>query len=204
MGFLDSLLGRTKVKPVAAPDRLFALTTAYVDARDRARITTRGAAAIVFQPLDTADFDQIVTEMEELVRGTGEETGTTLTVATTTFGYRWMILHDPDVEDLVVGVNAVSDALAVGGYGDRMLAAVFAFKDARDSQLYLIYNYKRGTWYPFVPAAGEQAARRRARAAAQGPASAPSCPSSPSSSAGCRCGVSRSDDRDPREGPQHP
>ena len=41
---------------------------------------------------------------------------------TDSFGYRWMILHDPDVEDLVVGVNAVSDALAVGGYGDRVLA----------------------------------------------------------------------------------
>ena len=30
MGFLDSLLGRTKAKPIAAQDRLFALTTAYI------------------------------------------------------------------------------------------------------------------------------------------------------------------------------
>ena len=46
------------------------------------------------------------------------------------FGYRWMIVRDPDIEDLAVGVNAVSDALAVGGYNDRVLAAVFAFEDA--------------------------------------------------------------------------
>jgi hypothetical protein len=157
MGFLDTLLGRTKAKPVATQDRLFALTTAYITLETGHNITTRGQAAILFQPVETADFDNIVSEMEELVRGTGEETGTKLTVETDSYGYRWMILADPDVEDLVVGINAVSDALAVGGYGDRVLAAVFAFRDARDRKLYLIYNYKRGTWYPFVPAGGEQA-----------------------------------------------
>jgi hypothetical protein len=157
VGFLDTLLGRTKAKPVAAQDRLFALTTAYVTLEAGHAITTRGRAAIVFQPVETADFDAIVAEMEEVVRGTGEETGTTLDVQSDSYGYRWMILRDPDVEDQVVGVNAVSDALAVGGYGDRVLAAVFAFGDAKDRSLYLIYNYKRGTWYPFVPAGGEQA-----------------------------------------------
>jgi hypothetical protein len=157
MGFLDTLLGRTKAKAPAAEDRLFALTTAYITLETGHNIVTRGQAAIVFQPVATADFDGIVSEMEQIVRGTGEETGTTLAVEEDTYGYRWMILRDPDVEDLVVGINAVSDALAVGGYGDRTLAAVFAFKDARDRSLYLIYNYKRGTWYPFVPAGGEQA-----------------------------------------------
>jgi hypothetical protein len=157
MGFLDSLLGRTKAKPPAAEDRLFALTTAYITLETGHNITTRGKSAIVFQPVATADFEGIVSEMEEIVRGTGEETGTKLTVQEDSYGYRWMILTDPDVEDLVVGINAVSDALAVGGYGDRVLAAVFAFKDSRDRALYLIYNYKRGKWYPFVPASGEQA-----------------------------------------------
>jgi hypothetical protein len=157
MGFLDTLLGRTKAKPVAAQDRLFALTTAYVTLETGHNITTQGKAAILFQPVDTADFDGIAKEMEELVRGTGAETGTTLSVETDSYGYRWMILSDPDVEDLVVGINAVSDALAVGGYGDRTLAAVFSFKDARGRQLYLIYNPKRGHWYPFVPAGNEQA-----------------------------------------------
>jgi hypothetical protein len=157
VGFLDTLLGRTKAKPPAAEDRLFALTTAYVTLQTAHDITTRGRAAIVFQPVQTADFDQIVSETEEIVRGTGEETGTKLDVQEDSYGYRWMILRDPDVEDVVVGVNAVSDALQLGGYGDRVLAAVFAFRDGRDTSLYLIYNYKRGRWYPFVPSAGEQA-----------------------------------------------
>ena len=67
-----------------------------------------------------------------------------------------MILHDDDVEDLAVGINAVSDALAIGGYGNRVLAAVFAFQQADGRAVYFIYNYKRGTWYPFVPSPGNQ------------------------------------------------
>lgn len=155
MGFLDGLLGRKKMAG-PAPDRLFALTTAYVTLETGHQITTSGKAAIVFQPIDNADFDQISSEMEELVRGTGEETGTTLTTIEDSFGYRWMVFSDPDVEDLVVGVNAVNDALQVGGYGDRVLCAVFAFKDGRDRALHLIYNVKRGAWYPFVPSGENQ------------------------------------------------
>ena len=79
-----------------------------------------------------------------------------------------MILRDSDFDDLVVGVNAVSGALEGGGYGERILCAVFAFEDAAGRPLYWIYNYKRGAFYPFVPAGGRAAARQRARAAAQG------------------------------------
>jgi PspAB-like protein len=155
MGFLDALLGKRKLKG-PAPDRLFAISTAYVGLDAQQGIKTRGVAGIVFQPLATGDFRQIVDDMQEVLAGTGSETGSSVETEDDEFGYRWMILRDPDIEDLAVGINAVSDALAVGGYGDRTLAAVFAFKDARDRQLYLIYNYKRGTWYPFVPAGGEQ------------------------------------------------
>jgi hypothetical protein len=155
MGLFDALLGRSKVKG-PAPDRLFAITTAAITLETAHGIKTRGAAAIVFQPLATGDFAQIVKEMEEVVRGTGEETGTTLTTTDDSYGYRWMVLHDDDIEDLAVGINAVSDALQVGGYGNRVLCAVFAFEDSEGRPVYFIYNYKRGTWYPFVPAGGAQ------------------------------------------------
>ena len=31
-----------------------------------------------------------------------------------------------------------------------------AFEDADGKPMYLIYNYKRGSWYPFVPAPGDK------------------------------------------------
>ncbi|MFL5868642.1 MAG: PspA-associated protein PspAB, partial [Thermoleophilaceae bacterium] len=58
-------------------------------------------------------------------------------------------------EDLVVSLNTVSTQLQSGGYGDRLLACVFAFEE-NGKPIYLIYNFKRGGFYPFVPASGEQ------------------------------------------------
>lgn len=159
MGFLDALLGKRKVAAPAATDRLFALTTAYVDLETAQGVKTRGAAGIVFQQLATADFTAMLADTEELLRGTGAETGSTVSTEDDQYGYKWVIVRDDDMDDLVVGVNTVADSLSIGGYGDRILAAVFSFTETTahpPRPLYLIYSYKRGTWYPFVPAAGEQ------------------------------------------------
>ena len=153
MGFLDVLTGKRKLaKP--APDRLFAVSTAYVTMETGLGITTRGAAAIVFQPLATADFDAIVRDMEEVVKATATDSGTTVTSSDDSYGFRWLVLRGNDFDDLVVGINAVSSALEGGGYGERVLCAVFAFEDSRQRPVYWIYNYKRGTFYPFAPAPG--------------------------------------------------
>jgi hypothetical protein len=154
VGFLDILRGKRELKQ-PAPDRLFAMSTANVKLDLELGIHTTGKAAIVFQPLATADFDAIVKDMEEVVRGTGTDTGTTIDSTDDEHGYRWMVLSDPDFEDLVVGVNGVSTAIQAGGYGDRVLAAVFPFRDDARKPVYWIYNYKRGAFYPFAPAPGE-------------------------------------------------
>jgi hypothetical protein len=155
MGLFDILRGKRELKQPAA-DRLFAMSTAYVKLELELNLHSTGKAAIVFQPLATADFETIVKDMEEVVRSTGEESGTKVTSTDDEFGYRWMILEDPEMEDLVVGVNAVSTAIQGGGSGDRVLCAVFALRDERDRPVYWIYNYKRGSFYPFVPAGGPQ------------------------------------------------
>ncbi|HEY4825764.1 MAG TPA: hypothetical protein VIH85_03315 [Solirubrobacteraceae bacterium] len=158
MGFLDVLTGKRKLaKP--APDRLFAISTAYVTMETGLGTSTRGTAAIVFQPLATADFDAIVRDMEEVVKATATDSGsgTTVTSSDDRYGFRWLVLRGSDFDDLVVGINAVSTALEAGGYGERLLCAVFAFEDSHKRPLYWIYNYKRGMFYPFAPAGtGEQ------------------------------------------------
>jgi hypothetical protein len=156
MGLFDVLTGRRKLKQPAPTDRVFAMSTAAVTLELELGLKTTGQAGIVFQPLATADFEGIVRDMEEVVRGTGEETGTTVSTEDDSFGYRWLVLSDPDMEDLVVGINAVSTALEAGGYGERILCAVFAFKDESGRRVYWIYNYKRGAFYPFVPSGGAQ------------------------------------------------
>ena len=169
MGLLDILTGRRQVKG-PAPDRLFAISTAYVSLQSEHGIDPAGSAAIVFQALATSEFEATLREMEEVVKATGSESGTTVSTQDDSYGYRWMILRNPEdkpsVEDLAVGINAVSGSIEAAGHGDRLLCAVFAFTRAAAAsgaggssegrRIYFIYNYKRGYWYPFVPAPGDE------------------------------------------------
>ena len=81
-----------------------------------------------------------------------------------------MIVRDPDVEDLAVGINAVSDQLAIDGYADRLLCAVFAFQDAarRADLLHLQLQARHLVPVRARRRRGGAGARDRARAAAAG------------------------------------
>ena len=154
MGLRDILTGRHQVKG-PAPDRLFAISTAYVTLESEHQIEPAGSAAIVFQALATSEFESTLRDMEEVVKATGGDSGTSVSTEDDSYGYRWMILRNPaqapSVEDLAVGINAVSSSIETAGHGERLLCAVFAFDDAQKRRIYFIYNYKRGFWYPFVP-----------------------------------------------------
>jgi hypothetical protein len=154
VGLRDILTGRHEVKG-PAPDRLFAIATAYVTLQAEHQIEPSGAAAIVFQALATSEFESTLRDMEEVVKATGGDSGTSVSTEDDSYGYRWMVLRNrpdaPSVEDLAVGINAVSSSIETAGHGERLLCAVFAFEDAQKRRVYFIYNYKRGFWYPFVP-----------------------------------------------------
>lgn len=164
MGLRDILTGRHEVKG-PAPDRLFAISTAYVTLQTEHQIEPAGAAAIVFQALATSEFEATLKEMEEVVKAAGGESGTSVTTEDDSYGYRWMTLrspqHAPSVEDLAVGINAVSGSIETAGHGERLLCAVFAFLDAQQRRIYFIYNYKRGFWYPFVPTGDSERSTER-------------------------------------------
>jgi hypothetical protein len=164
VGLRDILTGRHQVQG-PAPDKLFAIATAYVALQTEHEIEPTGKAAIVFQPLATSEFEATMREMEDVVKATGGESGTAVSSQDDSYGYRWMIVGNSGqsgVEDLAVAINAVSDSIEGAGHGERLLCAVFAFAAGAGSAaaasrpVYFIYNYKRGFWYPFVPAPGSE------------------------------------------------
>jgi hypothetical protein len=65
----------------------------------------------------------------------------------------WVILDSQKVEDLIAGINSVSDTVVEKGFREELLAAVFEFRNERapGAMQYLIYTYKRNKFYPFVP-----------------------------------------------------
>jgi dTDP-4-dehydrorhamnose reductase len=56
VGFLDGLLGTGRKLKGAAPDRLFAMTTANVTMETGLGLKSKQCAGVVFQPIATADF----------------------------------------------------------------------------------------------------------------------------------------------------
>lgn len=93
--------------------------------------------------------------------GTGAGPVGMLTQAEDSFGYRWLLLDDTDVEDLVNRVHLVNSSLAENGWGPQLLCSVFGVvpgegADASARPFYLVYLFKRGTFYPFAPTGKEQ------------------------------------------------
>ncbi len=123
VGFLDALLGGRQEAEGPAPDRLFAMTTAYMTLETGLDITSAGAAGIVFQPLATADFEQILKDAEELLHGTAAgHRAPRSSRPTTSSATAGSSCATPTSTTSSSSLNTISTELQAGGYGDRLLA----------------------------------------------------------------------------------
>lgn len=147
MGFLDTLLGKSKL-PKAKTDKLFAMSTAYVTLSTNLGLTSAGAG-ICFKPLDASKFMTAEMEIRELLQQSCKETNTQYQLKKDSYGYLWVTLNDPEFEDLVSTLYLVSETLKENGFGEQLLCAVFRFKGEKDVSW--IYNFKQGAFYPFSP-----------------------------------------------------
>jgi hypothetical protein len=154
VGLRNVLFGRNKL---AAParERLFALTTAAVTLDVELGLKTAGVGGICFKPLSAGDFARAESDVEQLLDSVASESGSKLQRRDDTFGYSWVIVRDADLEDQVTAVHAVAQGLQEQGFGEQLLAAVFKF-DGGKQPVYLVYGYKRGAFWPFVPTGKDQ------------------------------------------------
>ena len=150
MGLGDVLFGRKKLKGPAR-DRLFALTTAAVTLNVECGMTPAGAGAVVFKPLSAGDFSRVEQDVQQLLEGLAAQNASKLEQKTDSFGFQWVIVRDPELEDQVQSVYSVAQGLTEQGFGGQLLAAVFKFEGG-----YWIYGFKTGTFWPFVPTGPQQ------------------------------------------------
>ena len=149
MGLGDVLFGRKKLKEPAS-ERLFAITTAAVTLDVECGLKPAGVGALVFKPLSAGEFVQVDRDAEELLAAIAADAGGKLDRKTDSFGFAWVVVRDPELEDEVASVHAVAQELEAKGFGTQLLAAVFRF-EGRDHPVYWIYGFKSGTFWPFVP-----------------------------------------------------
>jgi hypothetical protein len=149
VGLRDILSGRKKL-PGPKEDRLFALTTAAVTLQVELGLKCAGAAAITFKPQSSGEFRSAFDEIDKLLDAVAQQSGSTIERTSDEYGYDWIVVHDPELEDLVGTAHTLASELTAQGFGEQLLAAVFQFAGGANT-VFWIYGFKRGSFWPFVP-----------------------------------------------------
>lgn len=152
MGFLDTLLGRTKtVKPNL--DVLFAIPGAAYTLQAALSLSPTGTGGVCFKG---AEGQAAACAQADALALLDSDPATPATVSRDEYGYTWVTVRrtDADLPALVTALHAVNTTLADAGFGPSLLCTVIGFTGTVDGQprrLGLVYLFKRGTVYPFAP-----------------------------------------------------
>ncbi len=163
MGLFDALLGRRK--PVGPDlDALFALPSAAITLQVELDLVPTGRGAVAFRAPEGRAFADVEDEVRRLLDA---DAGPPVEVATDEFGFTWLVVATapPDLSSVVTDLHAVNTSLVEAGFGPQLLCSHAAFSGPDGQDLAMVYLFKRGTFYPFAPAAGgggvEPAAQQR-------------------------------------------
>jgi hypothetical protein len=149
LGLRDALFGKKKLSE-PKDDRLFSLTTAAVTLQVELGLKTAGAGAIAFKPQSSGEFRSAFDDVDQLLEAVAQQCGSQVERKTDDYGYDWIVVHDPELEDLVATAHTLASELTAKGFGSQLLAAIFRF-DGYERPIYFIYGFKRGAWWPFIP-----------------------------------------------------
>lgn len=153
MGLLDTILGRSKA---AKPDldELFALPSAAVTLEAGMGLKPTGVGSVCVKPAEGAGFAGLREQIDELLNADNDK----YTEDKDSFGFSWITRHGDggDLSDLVADLHAVNASLSDAGFGPALLCTLVVFSGDGGSPVGLVYLYKRGTWYPFVPTGKDQ------------------------------------------------
>ncbi|MGC9962757.1 MAG: hypothetical protein ABSE47_12775 [Acidimicrobiales bacterium] len=161
MKIFDILAGRTK--PAQADlEALFGLPSAFITLQASRSLVPSGEGGVCYKPAAGQPFAETADEMEALL-GLGDGP-TKVREETDQYGFHWVVIGSgvdtSDPQALVNQVHLVNTTLEEKGYGPQLLCSVFGFRPesapTAQASTYIVYLYKRGTFYPFVPLAGRE------------------------------------------------
>ncbi|MGF1425997.1 PspA-associated protein PspAB [Kitasatospora sp. LaBMicrA B282] len=155
MGFLDSLLGRSKpVKPDL--DQLFGLPSAALTLEAAAGFTPTGLGSVCFAAVEGGAFGEVERQVRALLDADTAGGGTPVEASRDEYGYSWLLArHAPEeLPELVNDLHAVNSELEANGFGPQLLCSLVGFRNESGQSLALVYLYKRGSFYPFAPMPG--------------------------------------------------
>jgi hypothetical protein len=146
----DVLSGRSK-PPKNNLDSLFGIPGAAVTLQTSMGFRATGVGSVCFRAAEGAAFAQTQSEVVELLDS--DEYGAPVEQTTDQFGFTWLVSRQDaaGIDVLVTDLHAVNTTLEAQGFGPSLLCSVVVFEDLLKRRLGLVYLYKQGKFYPFVP-----------------------------------------------------
>jgi hypothetical protein len=148
VGFLDALLGRTRL-PKPNEDRVFAMSTAVITL-EAAGLRPGGRLGIVLKRLPPGRFEQLESEVRQLLSLEDDRPRTAVELKRDDLGFDWLVLSGTDFQESLAAAHMVATRFLEEGLGDLLLACLFRFEQGGRAA-YWVYGYKLGTFYPFLP-----------------------------------------------------
>ena len=151
----------------ARADLVYGMVAARLTLEVNLRLAVR-AAALAFNPPKQVQEPQSENRLDVLAASIATDIEAAIDKCDDDFGFRWLILRGSDLEELAVSLGVLAEEL---GRADQLwgpLFAAFAFTDRSNApngrQAFWIFNFERGSFYPFVPTTyGDRDTRREAQ-----------------------------------------
>jgi len=154
---LNFFFRRSKKNPLNSKtnsDAIFSLSSAYITLETKLGLKNTGRSAVSMKVVDGMYFSDMKEDIQRFLDASKTDFDLRYRTLTDSYGYLWVIIEGKHMEDILAGVTAVGDMVEEKGFSDKLLAAIFEFSsniENNNSIQYLIYNYKRNNFYPFIP-----------------------------------------------------
>ncbi len=155
MGLWDVITGRSRPKPPQL-DALFAVPTAAITLETSLGLRPTGTGSVCYRAATGNAFQQVQSEVVELLNA--DPDAPDVETSRDEYGFTWLVVRRDagDPEGPVADLHAVNSSLEEHGFGPGLLCTLIPFAGADGRRVGLVYLYKQGTFYPFVPVPGEQ------------------------------------------------
>ena len=146
-------------------DLIFSLSPSHITLDRKIGLVTTGRCVLVIKTNGGQYFREMEQEVKRFLDALETEDSSAVDLHYDTItdyhGYLWIVLYGKRIEDLLAGLTAVGDLVMERGFSNQILAAVFQFYNERDNNQssFLIYDYKRNKFYPFVPVSHKRKTR---------------------------------------------
>jgi hypothetical protein len=148
-------------------DLIFSLSPSHITLDRKIGLVTTGRCVLVIKTNGGQYFREMEQEVKRFLDALETEDSSAVDLHYDTIidyhGYLWIVLYGKRIEDLLAGLTAVGDLVMERGFSNQILAAVFQFYNERDNNQssFLIYDYKRNKFHPFVPVSHKRKTRNR-------------------------------------------